>query len=106
MEVTCDSCKRKFVIENIQTEDIGNGIERTFFSCPFCHCEFTGFYTDESIRSQQDDIRKAALKLRNGNYDQKVLKKRIAKMKKKMKGEMDALKTKVESISNGSRLKN
>lgn len=94
--VTCNNCKRKFEIKRIQTEDMGNGIERTFFSCSFCLQEYTGFYTDESIRTQQEKIRRAIRNIDNHNYDQKVLKKRIAKMQRKTKDEMDALKEKIE----------
>ncbi|MFU1797361.1 hypothetical protein ACM1RC_26080 [Paenibacillus azoreducens] len=95
VNVNCNTCNRDFKTE-IRTEDMGNGVERTFFSCPFCRREYTGFYTDESIRSLQKKIQKAVAKLGNDNYDQKVLKKRIAKMQQKMKGEVDSLKARME----------
>ncbi|BFH63924.1 hypothetical protein [Paenibacillus azoreducens] len=96
MKVKCNSCKRDFRVENIRTEDMENGVERTLFSCPFCRREYTGFYTDDSIRSLQKKIQKAVAKLGNDNYDQKVLKKRIAKLQQKIKGEIDALKARME----------
>ncbi|WP_339324806.1 hypothetical protein [Paenibacillus sp. FSL W8-0194] len=96
MNVKCNSCKRDFKIENIQTEELGDGIERSFFICPFCRREYTGFYTDDSIRSLQKKIQKAVAKLGNDDYDQQVLKKRIAKLQQKIKGEIDSLKARME----------
>lgn len=96
MNVRCNSCKRPFIITNIHTEDMGEGIEKVFITCPICRHKFVGYYTDESIRDLQKKIRKAAPKLRNEKYDQKVLKKRIAKLQKQMKSEMDALRQRIE----------
>lgn len=95
--MTCNLCKTPFIIRNIQTEDMGEAIEKVFITCPICRHKFVGYYTDESIRDLQKKIRKAAPKLRNENYDQKVLKKRIAKLQKQMKGEMDALRKRIEA---------
>lgn len=103
MKVKCNSCKRDFKIENVKTEDMGNGVERTFFSCPFCGHKYTGFYTDESIRNLQKKIQKAVARLGNDNYDQKVLKKRVAKLQQKTKGEIDALKTRMKPADRESR---
>lgn len=96
LKVSCNSCKTPFIITNIHTEDMGEGIEKVFITCPICRQKFVGYYTDESIRGLQKKIRKAAPKLRNEKYDQKVLKKRIAKLQKQMKGEMDGLRKRIE----------
>ncbi|WP_261948771.1 hypothetical protein [Paenibacillus melissococcoides] len=96
MRVSCCSCKTPFHITAIHTEDMGEGIEKVYITCPICRQKFVGYYTDESIRNLQKKIRKAAPKLRNEKYDQKVLKKRIAKLQKQMKSEMDALRKQIE----------
>lgn len=97
MTVSCCSCKTPFHITKIHTEDMGEGIEKVFITCPICRRKFIGYYTDESIRGLQKKIRKAAPKLRNENYDQKDLKKRVAKLQKQMKSEMDALRQRIEA---------
>lgn len=97
MSVRCNSCGTPFIITNIHAEDIGDGIEKVYITCPICRHKFVGYYTDESIRNLQKKIRKAAPKLRNEKYDQRVLKKRIGKLQKQMKGEMDALRKRIEA---------
>ncbi|PTY77364.1 hypothetical protein B5V89_14890 [Heyndrickxia sporothermodurans] len=53
----CDECEQEYLITGLETENIGEDIEKTFFTCPHCDKEYIAFYTDSEIRNLQTEIR-------------------------------------------------
>lgn len=60
--IKCDSCKEKFEIKRINTFHLGNGIEKSSFSCPHCTAEYVTCYTDKQIRKLQLEIKRLRAK--------------------------------------------
>jgi hypothetical protein len=57
MRITChNGCKKPFLIEKFHLTRRLGGIERTYYSCPYCHYEYTVYYTDEGIRQRQHKL--------------------------------------------------
>lgn len=97
IRTVCDAgCKEQFTIQDFQHGDLGDGVEKTYFTCPHCLQEYVAFYTDAEIRKLQEKIRKVQSRFAKQHYDPKAGSKQEAKLKKQIKEKMDALRNKIE----------
>jgi predicted RNA-binding Zn-ribbon protein involved in translation (DUF1610 family) len=89
----CDKgCKEIFTLdveEGIKTENIIADVEKVYFICPNCGCEYLIYYLNNEIKKLQRRQRKL---LKMGSEVQVKL------MQKKIKNEMDKLKKKMSKI--------
>lgn len=92
-----ERCNERFDITEMPTVDLGDGIEKTYFTCTHCQHEYVVSYTDAEIRKLQEKIRKVQQKFGNPNYDHKVAAKQESKIKAQIKSGMDALRERVDS---------
>lgn len=84
MEAICNlGCRRKFVVSSLNTDHIGNGIEKTYFICPLCGKQYICFYTNEEIRRIQQDIAKSK-NISNTRKLQKINKSKMEELKKRI----------------------
>ena len=99
MKVKCEACNEIFEMgSNYKTQNLGKGIIRTYFECPGCHKEYTGYYTNEKIRYNQEKIRRLAEKAKkltgekalkiNDEIEQltKTNKEQMSKIRKELEG--------------------
>lgn len=94
--VDCDrGCQLSFTIEELKTEHLLGGIEKSFFTCPYCGYEYVAYYTDPEIRGMQKEIRELQERLAK-KYKQKLAL-RHDKLKRKAAVRMRQLKFKVEA---------
>lgn len=99
INTTCDaSCGKEFVISQFRNEELGGGIEHTFFSCPHCQKVYTAFYTDEEIRELQAKQRKVREKIGLPRYDQQAVQKQLVKLQNQIKAKMDELRRRLEGV--------
>jgi hypothetical protein len=98
-QVTCDDCKKEFVIIEIQTTRINEGIEKNYFSCPHCHTEYPSYYTNQTIRMELADIKMFLRKFHSAQSLKKKEKihKKITALQDRIKKEMEELRTKVNA---------
>lgn len=101
-DVTCDECRNTFTIDSLAIEQLKDGIERTYFTCPHCQQDYTSYYTDLLVRQTLQKMKPLrvlyarALKRRNlveAEKQQHQLNQYIASNKKRMQ----FLKERVES---------
>jgi len=57
MLTKCNHCQHEFQVDGFTIEDMPDGIEKTYFECPYCKREYVAFYTDPEIRELQSKIR-------------------------------------------------
>lgn len=87
MLTKCDgpeSCGKEFNLERFELAELGNDIEKTYFTCPHCDKEYVAFYTDPAIRRKQERMRRL-----NSPYKREGLKNEIG-------ADMKVLKAKIE----------
>lgn len=89
-------CTRPFTIEAFKVDQLPKGIEKTYFTCPFCQREYIAHYTDGEIRSLQDKIRKVQQRFLRPHYNHQAAANQEAKLKRKIAEKMDALRQRVE----------
>lgn len=57
MLAKCDTCGKEFEVTGFEVEKVKGDIEKTFFSCTHCGEKYTGFYTNNWIRFNQQKLR-------------------------------------------------
>lgn len=96
MKVVCDGgCGQEYEI-NVKTAQLGDGIEKVYFTCPHCEHEYVSFYTDEEIRKLQEKIRKVYRRIGDDKYDQKAVTSQKLKLRKQIETKMGLLRAKIE----------
>jgi len=98
--IFCDECKKEFIM-NIETEELGDSVERIYFRCTHCNKEYTSYYTDTLIRIKQNKIKNIQdkyNKVRGKDIKQanKFIK-QYEKLKKEIGKDMDNLRKKIEA---------
>lgn len=94
---TCDNCQESFTIQ-LQSTVIGD-TEKTFFLCPHCQHEYIAFCINpetERKRIKLDELysQLKGLGLNAKNADINRIGKKIKKLRKELKKDMDLLKEK------------
>lgn len=92
MNVTCDGCKREFLID-LKIRTLDGDIEENYFVCPHCNKEYTSFKTNFITRRIQEELNEEIEKYKKvttkGNIKAANKKwNKIQKLKKKHKIEM------------------
>ena len=89
----CDNCDKEFELK-VKIKDHPRLIKETYFKCPHCKERYSGYFTDEHIRSKQNQINLLWKQLRNSRDDKEtsdtVVK--IDNMKAEIKADMAMLK--------------
>ncbi len=99
IETVCNSsCGRGFKINEMPTEKLKGGIEKTYFTCPHCQEEYICFYTDEEIRKLQMRIRRVQSRFADPNDNHKDAAHKEAELQATIKVKMEELKQRVESV--------
>lgn len=57
MEVTCDNCKKVFLVK-FKEKRHPNTVIETFFTCSHCKHRYTSFVTDTEVRRLQRKIKR------------------------------------------------
>lgn len=103
MQLTCNNCNKDFWLDRIRNRPVKNrsGVERVYFICPHCKCEFTSYYTNKSIKRKQQLVRDLLNKRRkafdtNDTKRAQELTEKVKELQAKMKQEMDTLRTSIE----------
>ncbi|NOJ72471.1 hypothetical protein [Paenibacillus alvei] len=94
---TCDAgCGEQFTIAEFKHMDMGNGIEKTYFTCPHCKKEYLVFYADDEVRKLQQKIRNIQKRFANPQADHRAAARTEAKIQAKIKARMDKLRIQIE----------
>lgn len=102
--MTCDQgCTKEFEIKAAQTIKLDAGVEKTYFTCPYCQHEYVAFYTDDEIRKLQEKITKVMGKYSSPYHNTKSLMKQERKLKQEIKAKMSALRKRVEGENGHAR---
>ena len=101
--IFCDECKKQFII-NIKVQELKNGVERVYFTCPHCGKEYTSYYTNVLIKRKQDKIKQLQEKYNNVRgkdiKQANSLYKQYEKLKKEIGKDMENLRKRVEESNN------
>ncbi|MEC1304323.1 hypothetical protein [Lysinibacillus capsici] len=91
------SCGYKFYVQSFKKEIMNHTIEKNYFTCPNCGKEYVCFYTDDSIRKLQAELRKLYLEMRRVNgFQYGKLKKIESALKQSIFNSMTDIKNTVE----------
>lgn len=96
-QVTCDECKKLFVIQPM-TQQLDDGVVRTYFACSHCEHSYTAFYTNAEIRRMQlemNRLRQQAGKVKNIKEHDKLVAK-MDRLQKQINSKMDLLRIRIE----------
>lgn len=91
------SCGYKFYVQSFKKKILIHTIEKNYFTCPNCGREYVCFYTDDSIRKLQAELRKLYLEMRRVNgFQYGKLKKIESALKQSIFNSMTDIKNMVE----------
>ena len=90
----CDSCYKEFELK-VKIKKHTRLIEETYFKCPHCKERYSSYFTDEHIRSKQDQINLLWKQLKNSRDDKETsdLVVKIDNIKSEIKDDMVMLKS-------------
>jgi NAD-dependent SIR2 family protein deacetylase len=69
--VTCDECKKQFKLKpkRIEKEKVVEGIDRTFFKCPYCKRKYVVTYEDGEFKQNISDMKVLREEMANVQLD-------------------------------------
>jgi len=99
-KVNCDNCGAAFELQ-VQVSQLPEGVERAFFVCPECGVEYTAYYMDDGIRTNQFKTRrlqekyKTAVALKDQKQAERLLR-QMERLKKETSAAMRELRERIE----------
>ncbi|WP_433943476.1 hypothetical protein [Paenibacillus sp. SN-8-1] len=88
----CDAgCQKPFSVDQFDTDNLHDGIERVSFTCPHCDHRYTAFYTDTEIRKLQERIRRVQRRFADPSDNHEDVAKKEVALRAEIKEKMDAL---------------
>lgn len=99
-QIKCDQCSAEFELQ-LQVNQLPDGVERAFFVCPECGAEYTAYYTDDGIRTNQFKSRrlqekyKTAVALKDRKQAERLFR-QIERTKKETGSAMRDLRERIE----------
>jgi transcription elongation factor Elf1 len=102
VKARCDSCDNDFEIE-MKTEQLGETVEKNFFTCSHCGKEYVSYYMDQNIRKKQSDLKMLWRNIRSAstpkNYNK--LQKKIEELQNEIKEELKRLRESITAKESG-----
>ncbi|MGG3509694.1 hypothetical protein ABES58_30035 [Paenibacillus lautus] len=93
----CDAgCNQAFTFEDFSFEQLHDGTEKTFFTCPHCGHEYAASYTDEEIRKLQARIRRVQRRFADPSDNHEDAANKEAELQQQTKEKMDVLRQRIE----------
>ena len=93
----CDAgCNKQFDVENFSHDQLPEGIEKTYITCPHCGHEYVANYTDADIRKLQQRIRRVQKRFADPAANHEDAAKKEAEIRGEIKEKMDELRQRVE----------
>ncbi|ARC85649.1 hypothetical protein U732_1115 [Clostridium argentinense CDC 2741] len=82
--VNCDECNKDFKLKQgrIRTENIAEGIERTYFKCPYCKSKYIVMYQDKEVKENLKDMDNIKIRVQELLKEKKDVKILIEKYEK------------------------
>ncbi|MGW8823340.1 hypothetical protein ACWGNU_14560 [Paenibacillus lautus] len=102
MSTHCDAgCRQGFEFDDFSHEQLPDGVEKTFFTCPHCGREYLAFYSDEDIRKLQARIRRVQKRFADPKDNHEDAARMEAELQTQIKEKMDALRVRMEGARGG-----